>query len=203
MSAARRVLIDGLVILLVGVLIWGVWVWQEGRREHELAEAAERHAAEVADLKAKAEFWAEALAAGEAQAVFRAFQAGIAPDLLAGRPESVEMAAVTLLGLPGIEFVHVLRPGGEVLYSSDAKLVAEGTAGERGAWALAAAEPTARAGATRGVTEIAAPLTGAAGPVACLWLGYRTAQAKEAVRPETLKAKPAGPQPAPPAESAR
>jgi hypothetical protein len=187
MSGARRFLLDVLMIALAGALVWGAWGWQEGRRKRALSEATERHAAEVADLKAKAEFWADALAAGEAQAVFRAFHAGIAPDVYTGRTESVEMAAVSLLDLPGIEFVHLLRPAGEVLYSSDAKLVAEGKAGERGAWAVSTIEPTSRAGATRGVTEVAAPITGPGGPVAYLWLGYRTEQAKEEVRPETLK----------------
>ena len=40
------------------------------------------------------------------------------------------------------------------------------------------------------MTEVAAPITGPDGPVAYLWLGYRTEQVQEEVRPETLRDKP-------------
>jgi hypothetical protein len=182
----RRILVELLIVVILGGAVYGAWAYQDRRRREELAAQAATAAATAADLRGKAQFWAEALTASEAEAVFRAFLAGIAPAVLAARDESVEQSAVALLDLRGIDFVHLLRPDGSVLYSSDAKLATAGSAGERGAWALAASELTTRAGDTRGVTEIAAPVMGPDGPAAFLWIGYRTGAVEDETRPQTL-----------------
>lgn len=190
MSGARRLFIEFLVFFILGVAAYGAWQWQGARHERALLTQTDAYTAEITTLREKAEFWASAVAAGEAEAVFRAFQAGIGPAVQAGREASVELAAVALLKVRGVDFVHVLEPDGEVIYSSDAKLTAGGYQEERAAWALAAEAVTTRASATRGVTEIAAPIAGADGPVAYLWMGYRTEEILEETRPATLGAAP-------------
>lgn len=186
MSAARRFFVQAAIILVLVALVVGVWWWKDGQRQRQLDEQAALHAGEVADLRTKAEFWAEALAAGEAEAVFSAFTAGVAPSVLANRVDSVEIAAGALLELHGIEFVHVVRPDGTVIYTSDRKLTTAGTAGERLAWALSTTELTSRDSDVRGVTELAAPLANPDGPVAYIWIGYRTEQVAQELRPEVF-----------------
>jgi len=186
MSSTRRTLTELLIIVVLGLLAYGIWQWQESRRNRELSEQAATCEGEIGTLTERAEFWARGLAASEAEAAFRAFLAGVSPALLAGRTESAEQAATQLLSLPGVDFVHILRPDGELIYTSDAKLTATGSGVAPDSWALTVEELTTRAGETRGVTELASPVLGPEGPVAVLWLGYRTDALFEEMRPESL-----------------
>lgn len=182
----RRFLLELVIFVLLGALAFAVFEWQDRRQQRDLAEQAATQQALTADLRGKSEFWAETLAASEAEAVFRAFAAGISPAVLSGREGSIDLAAVALLKLRGIDFVHLLNGQGEVLYSSDAKMtVGDGDADDL-AWALATTELTTRAGPTRGVTEVAAPIQGPDGPAAYLWIGYRTESILDETRPTTL-----------------
>lgn len=182
----RRFLLELVIFVLLGAVAFAVFEWQDRRHQQELADEAASQEALVADLENKAGFWAETLVASEAEAVFRAFAAGIGPAVLASREGSVELAAVSLLKLRGIDFVHVLASNGEVLYSSDAKMTVGDGDEQQTAWALSTTELTTRSGPTRGVTEVAAPIQGPDGPVAYLWLGYRTERILEETRPSTL-----------------
>lgn len=188
MTPARRALVELAVVLVFIIVLVGAWWWQESRREEQLAAQAERCQTEATLLRDTAEFWASTLADSEARAAFRAFVAGITPSVLAGRNDSVDLAVVGLLDLPGIEFAHVIRPDGSVISSSDRKLGTSGSVGERGAWALAASEVTSRTSNVLGVAELAAPVPGPDGPVAFVWVGYRTEQVREETRPAALAA---------------
>ena len=84
--------------------------------------------------------------------------------------------------LPWVSFVHVLTPDGQVLSSSDRRLMATGQADERAKWALSAEELLVRQ-AAEGVTELAMPVRGVSEPVAVLWLGYRTDALMAQTRP--------------------
>ncbi len=188
----RRTLIEIVVGLLLAAVAWGLWWWGGHNCEQALAGQAEKYQAQIRDLRVKSDFWASELVASEAEAAFRAFVAGISPAVLGGRNDSADLAVGALLELPGVDFVHLLRPDGEVVSSSDRKLTAAGNAADRAGWALAASEVLSRQGDTRGVTELAAPIPGPDGPVAFLWLGYRTEEIKESTRPATLREVPAG-----------
>lgn len=139
-----------LVLVLAGIG-YGAWWWKGYQHRRELVRLEE--------------------ATGEQ--VFRAFFAGISPGLIAGRTDGLEVAGNTLLNSPKVAFVHVLRPKGEVLYSSDVRLRRGAEVGERGEWALAARELTSRKGELPNTTELAAPISAPDGVVAVLWLGYR------------------------------
>jgi hypothetical protein len=169
-----------------------------------MAELQADHAAQIADLEVKSEYWASELVQSEAHAAFRAFIAGISPAVMGDRADSADLALIALLDLHGIDFAHLLRPDGEVISSSDRKLSSAGTAGERASWALSATEVISRQSDTRGVTELAAPIPGPDGPIAFVWIGYRTEQVMEELRPESLQPKapptPASPAGAPPEE---
>ncbi len=182
----RRTLIEIVFCLLLAAVAWGFWWWGGRQSEQALAEQRESFQAEISDLRVKSDFWASELVAGEAEAAFRAFIAGVSPAVLGGRNDSADLGLISLLDLPGVDFAHLLRPNGEVVSSSDRKLTSAGNAGERAAWALAASEIISRQGDTRGVTELAAPIPGPDGPVAFLWMGYRTGEIKENSRPATL-----------------
>lgn len=186
----RRTVIEIVGFLVLAAFAYGLW-WSAGRqREAALTEQRESYEAEIADLRVKSDFWASELAASEAEAAFRAFIAGISPAVLGGRIDSADLSLISLLDLPGVDFAHLLRPDGMVVSSSDRKLTSAGTAGERAAWALGTTEITSRQSATQGVTELAAPIPGPDGPVAFVWLGYRTEEAKERSRPATLSPVP-------------
>jgi hypothetical protein len=186
----RRSLIETILILVLVAIAFGLWWWGGRQREAALAEQRADYELRIADLEVKAEYWASELVQSEAHAAFRAFIAGVAPAVMGDRTDSAELALIALLDLHGIDFAHVLRPDGEVISSSDRKLSSAGTAVERSSWALSASEVVAREGATRGVTELAAPIPGPDGPIAYVWIGYRTEQVMEELRPETLQPEP-------------
>ena len=127
------------------------------------------------------------MAAQQAEAVLRGYAAGAYPSLMADRPgEELDVTIGALLELPGVQFAHLLEPGGAVLASSDRKLTIQGAVGERGAWALGVTELASRQGDRAGVLELAAPVLSTAGTEAILWLGYDTQGVMESCRPEPL-----------------
>jgi hypothetical protein len=185
----RRSLIEVVLVLALVALAFGVWWWGGRQREAALAEQRATYETQIADLEVKSEYWASELVQSEAHAAFRAFIAGISPAVMADRADNAELALIALLDLHGVDFAHLLRPNGEVISSSDRKLSSAGTAGERANWALSATEIISRESATRGVTELAAPIPGSDGPIAYVWMGYRTEQVMEELRPESLQPK--------------
>lgn len=152
----------------------------------EATQAAEAHALEVAGLKNDAVAWATAVSKGEGEAILRAFVAGISPSLLAERREGLEISAIGLLRVAGVEGIHLLHPDGKVLYSSDAKLATTGDIGERGAWALGAQELISRQGNHPGSLDFAVPLISTGQVIAIIWLEYGESTVREAARPAGL-----------------
>ncbi len=174
---------------------YAIWKWQDRAWGARLAAAEEKAAGEQAQLRQEAESWAGAVARRSAIGTFRGFLAGINPALLAERRESLELAAVGLLRVAGVTALHVLRPDGSVLYSSDGKYATTGQADDRAAWALAASELSEREAATPGVVEVAAPVIEGGKVLAIVWLAYRPDVVRDAVRPASFR------QPAPAAEA--
>lgn len=179
----RRFGIEFLIILILVLVAAGIWFWKDGARDKAVADAETACRQEVAALTEQGEHWAQALAVSEAHAAFRAFAAGVHPLVLRGGADTLDQAIGALLELPGVSFVHVLAPDGSVLASSDRKLSTTGQIGEDGTWVLAASEVVEREGAQPGTRELAAPLIGASGPAAHLWMGYDVQAALTHARP--------------------
>jgi hypothetical protein len=182
--SAKRIGAEVVIIVVLVIALIGVWWWKD--RAAAAAVTEERVVCEAQTTAAgeQAEMWAASLAEGEAQAVLRAFAAGVLPATLAGRMESLDQAVGSLLELPGVAAAHVVGSDGAVLASSDRKLTTTGTLPESARWVLETIAPTTRPGATEGTLELAAPLGGAAGPAGYLWLEYRTGAVADAARPE-------------------
>lgn len=187
-----------LVIVTVAVLSMTLLAaaFQAGRllevrrcEARQLATAA-AHEEATAALRGAAGSWADALVTREGEVVLRAFAAGIAPSIRAERRESLEVAAVSLLRVPGVEGIHVLRPDGTVVYSSDAKLATTGRGGERAAWALAASGLASRESHRPGVVELATPVVDGGRALAIVWLEFGHAAVREAARPQALSVPP-------------
>jgi hypothetical protein len=170
--SAKRTGVEFLIILILILIAAGIWWWKDQESDRAVAEEQTACQQQVAALTEKGEHWARALAVSEAHAAFRAFAAGIHPMVLGGGSPNLDQAVGALLELPGVEFVHVLAPDGAVLASSDRKLTTTGQVGEDGTWVLTASETVEREGAQPGVRELGAPVVGAAGPAAYLWMGY-------------------------------
>jgi hypothetical protein len=151
MESLKRFLVRAGWGLLVVVLLAGAWKLQGWRCQRELTEQARL----------------------EGQRVFRAFLAGSAPTVIAGRVDSFELSALTFLTTSRVAFLHLLAADGRVIYSSDVRLRGQASAGERAAWALKASELHTREGTSASLLEIAAPISAPEGPLAYLWLGYR------------------------------
>lgn len=183
---ARRIriltgaLAGGLAVALL--LAGGLWLWARQRLDEQARECTTRLAQAVEGSSA----WASALAAGEAEAVFRAYQAGIHAAVLAGRRESLDVSIDEMVRLPGVVFVHIMGPDGAVLASSDRRYTVTGRASERAAWALGAIEASVRQGALPGTIELAIPIQDAAGARAVLWGAYNTQKIIERSRPKAL-----------------
>lgn len=179
----RRALIDvGIALALGGAC---VGVYYHGEHACAVALAAQQARADVrlSALRAEGGAWGESIARGRAEAVFRAYAAGIHAAVLADRKESLDQSVAELVRLPGVVFVHLLRADGAVVVSSDRKLVLTGKASERGAWALGATEFKTRPGDLSGTTELALPIDDAAGVRAILWMAYDTTPVLERGRP--------------------
>lgn len=141
-------------------------------------------------LRSEADAVEDELASGRAEAVFRAYSAGIHAAVLASRKESLELSVEELVRLPGVAFIHLLQPDGSVIASSDRKLVVMGKVGERGVWALGAQGFVSRKGDMAGTLEMAMPLEDAAGVKTVLWMSYETDLIKARARKARLPASP-------------
>jgi hypothetical protein len=186
MGKGRRLLWEAVIALLLLAVIWGGWKWSAVHTASQLAARQAVHDKATAALRDGCSAWASRLAESQAEAVFRAFAAGLQPAVMAGREEAVLQAKNRLLELPQVAFVHLLAPDGSVMVSSDEKYTTTGHADDRAAWALATRDLTVRTGDLPGTTEVAAPILGSNGPVAILWLGYKTRGLEETTRPESL-----------------
>lgn len=179
----KRFGIEALLIAVLLLAVAGVWWFMDRRAAGEREQLEMGWESRVAAAEAETGRWTEALAEGEARAVFRAFAAGIHPQVLPERRESLDQAVAALLELPAVAGVHVLGADGRVLASSDRKLQTTGRLDDRDAWVLETGELTLREGDRAGVVQLAAPIVGPAGPAGYLWLAYDTAAARDAARP--------------------
>jgi len=186
--SAKRFGIESLVVLVLLLAIAGVWWVMDQRATSDLDELNSDWQARVYQLERQTARWADALAESEAEAVFRSFASGVHPLVLSDRRDGLDQAVGGLLELPGIDSVHILSASGEVLVSSDRKLETTGQVDERGVWVLATTDLVRRDSELPGITELAAPIVGPAGPAGFLWLTYNTTEVKESTRP----AEPAG-----------
>ncbi len=174
MSSRNRLIVEVAGAVLLLLICLGSWNAARQSGERRLAAAEASHESSVNQLRQESELRAERLAASEAEAVFRAFAAGIQGSALAQQKGMLDVAKGSLLRLPHVAFVHVLGPDGKVLTSSNGKYEVAGRADNRAEWALQANDLKTRQGDLPGTTEIAAPFQGASGRVAVLWLGYKT-----------------------------
>lgn len=182
----KRLAIESLIVLVLLLVAAGIW-WTKDRA---IARAQENAETRVVEVTREAERWAAELVTHEAEAVARSFAAGVAPQVLAERAESVVQAVLSLLEVEDVVFVHVLDPEGGVIASSDRKLTTTGVAGEEAGWALATEELTTRPSNRPGVLELAAPIVGPTDAKGYLWLGYDTARQVQATRPAALPGAP-------------
>lgn len=172
-----------LIFLLLVVLVVGIWIWKDRQADQAVVEQQERCDERVSALTAAGERWAADLAASEAEAAFRSFAAGVYPLVLGNREEALNQALGALLEVPGVAFVHVVNPDGAVIASSDRKLTTTGRVGADGRWALDTTELVVKEAPGSGVTELAAPIIGGAGPAGYLWMGYEVDDLLQATRP--------------------
>jgi hypothetical protein len=179
----KKVLLVAAALACVALGFFAARQIERMRYADRVGSMQEQHDRQLTELRAAGEQWADAVAREQGAAVLRAFVAGISPAVLAGRREGIELAAVSLLHVPGIAGIHVLGLDGAVLYSSDAKLVATGEAEYRGAWALQVAELTSRPSTRPGVIDMAVPIASAGKPLAVAWMEYDAGAVREAARP--------------------
>lgn len=172
------------LVLVAGGAAYGAWKLQDRNWSYRLEQQKELHARETTALITQAQGWAEAVAKRNATQLLRAFVAGIQPSLLAERSESLEQACVTLLRIEGVRAIHLLRPDGTVIYSSDAKFATGGSVDDRATCALAATELTARPGNEPHVVEMATPLADSGTVVAFVWMKVLLSPALDAERPD-------------------
>jgi hypothetical protein len=196
-----------LILLIAGALLCGAvgfliaQRWGAVRYEDRATTAVEEHATDLSTSRALADQWADALAMSQGRSILQAFVAGITPAVLAQRRETMELATVSLLRIPGVAGIHVFGAGGEVLYSSDAKLTTTGEAEYRGTWALEASDFASRQSTRPGMVDFAAPISDGTSKLAVVWLEYDLARVRDAARPVELipDVKPSAPPP--PAET--
>lgn len=174
MSNQKRLMVEIGAALLLILICFAVWSFSGRRCERRVAELTARHESAVKETRQEGEARAGKLAASEAEAVFRAFAAGIQGSALGQQRGALDMAKTSLLRLPYVAAVHVLAPDGTVLASSNEKYAVAGRTAGRASWALQATDLQTRPGQVPGTIEIAAPFQGASGRVAVLWLSYKT-----------------------------
>jgi hypothetical protein len=174
MANRKRLLIEVAGAVLLLLLCLAFWSASQRSGERRLADAEAGHQDAFNQQRQEYEVRAERLAAGEAEAVFRAFAAGIQGSALAQQRGMLEVAKGSLLRLPHVAFVHILGPDGAILASSNGQYEVAGRADARADWALGVADLETRQGDLPGTIEVAAPFQGASGRAAVLWLGYKT-----------------------------
>ncbi len=199
MATAERVFWETVVALGFVALLAASWFLSGRRAAHRLEETAResRAAAEVVAhdhqqalhaLGSTCEGWADSQARSEAEAAFRAFSAGIQPAAAARWTRFLGVTRDELLRYPRVAFVHLMTPGGRVLMSSDDDLTAAGRVDERADWARATQGLETRREDGSSILEMAAPVLENGQAIAYLWLGYDVTAAKDATRPEALRA---------------
>ncbi len=187
MATAERVLWETVTIVIFVLLLAGTVIWSGGRieRHRERLEAdfdartsaaAEEQRRTALRLETDFERRSHDYRVHEAEAVFRAFEAGVRTAVASRWGNYVNRAKSDLLEQSEVTFVHILTSAGLVLASSDEKLARTGRIDERGDWARAATELTVREGAVEGSIELAGPIGDPGRPVAFLWLGYDLAK---------------------------
>lgn len=170
--------------------VFGTHVYERWRSDTRADELVARHAAQSQALHRSAEQWADALAKAQGEAALRSFAAGLAPSLLAGRENAVEIAGTSMLRLSGVLGVTVLRPDGKALYASNAKLTVSDGGNEQTRWALTATDFITRAGTRSGTAEMALPVTDRGTVLAIVWLAYDVNATREQYRPEPTSEAP-------------
>lgn len=182
----KRALWEALAVLVAVAAMFGLWKWAEVNAQRAVGEHVQRSELEAAQLRKDSVEWAARLAEDQAEAVFQAFAAGIQPAVMAGSKDALLVSKQQLLHLPQLAFVHLLKPDGTVIFSSDEKLTTAGAAGERARWALSAPEMMRRPGEIEGTLELAAPIEGLTETEAVLWMGYDTSELASSTRPGSL-----------------
>jgi hypothetical protein len=183
----------GVACVIIGYLLAQQLTSAAIERSARATEQQQRR--EVATLRADAERWADTGARNSAESLLRTFVAGISPEVLTRRRESVEQTAMALLRVSGVTGIHVLGSDSEILYSSGAKLTTTGDTTYRGSWALQATGFTTRESARPGIVEYAMPISNGDTPLAVAWLEYDVARARDAARPASLGGGGTPPQP--------
>ncbi|MEM8995145.1 MAG: hypothetical protein AAGF23_10190 [Acidobacteriota bacterium] len=176
-----RWLWEFLVLALIGAAGYGAWWWLGIQHGGDLQEQKDQLTREHQTELQEAQAAVAAALSSEATAAAVAFRAGIQSLAVDGRWAEVDAAALELLELPGVAFVHILAGDGTVKVSSDRKMLATGQAGPRAKWALEADGVVQRT-TQRQTLEIATPLGDFDGGVEAgepaeklvLWLGYRS-----------------------------
>lgn len=167
-----RWLYELLVVLLLCAVGYGAWWWQGVQHRSEMLEKTRQLRETYETKEAEITKRLRAAASNEATAVATAFAAGIRPLVEEGRFEDVDAAVLSILELPGVAFVHVVDRDGNVLVSSDRKLLATGRVAPGSDWVLEAGGPVQRVAAA-GVIEIAVPMPrGESEGDAVLWIGH-------------------------------
>lgn len=181
--------------LIVVALLASVAIGFLAARAYEQSQSAKRTqaaelrmAAEREALRNGAEQWSAALAKAEGEAILRSFVAGIAPVVLAGRGNSMEISGTSLLRLAGVQGVTILRADGKTLYASDAKLTVTDSGNAQTRWALTATDFMSRDGARAGITEMSLPVTDRGTVLAIVWLEYDSSRVREQHRPASMPA---------------
>ena len=167
-----------LICVAIGFVFAQQYERNRGETRTQALQAQQRE--ETARVRAEADAQVDAMARAQGEIVLQAFAAGISPAVLAGRRDGVEIAAVSMLHVPGIAGIHVLALDGSVIYSSDAKLTATGDGSYRGSWALEATQLISRPSTRPDVLDIAVPIVNSGTPQAVAWLEYDLAAAKAA-----------------------
>jgi hypothetical protein len=176
MSTARRVMWEGIILVVLVVAAAGAYKVMERGWRQQILDEHQRSVAELAAFRNGAAELGESMARRQTEAVLRAFAAGVQPSLLAGKDDAVDTALGQLLELDGVVFVHVLRPDGSVVATSDRKLMTTGEAGARGRWALQAPGFAMRDGKVAGTTEAVLPMPTVADGRVIVWLAYDTSR---------------------------
>lgn len=173
-----------IAVVCLAIGIYGARTFEKSRCAKEAESTALAMAESSNTLRSAAEQWSESLAKTQGEAILRSFVAGVAPVMLAGREQPLDIASTSLLRLPGVQGVIILRADGKTLYSSDAKLIVTDAGNERTRWALTATDFMSRD--QLGVMEMSLPITDRGTIVAVVWLSYAASRIREEHRPESL-----------------
>lgn len=188
MATAERVLWETVTVVAFLLLLAGTVFWSSGRVERhrerlaaefdaKISAAAKAQSEAAVRLEQEYERRSHEYLVQEAEAVFRAFEAGVRSAVASRWGNYVNRAKSDLLDNSRVTFVHILTPTGLVLASSDEKLARTGRIDERADWALGTDRLETRDGAAAGALEVAGPVIDGGRTVAFLWFGYDLATA--------------------------